>query len=264
MSYRGSSLVLMLTTLCTLIGFSLFAWSISTKSFLYTSITDFDTSVQVYIKDTASLSLAKIMLFCTHLANPEIIFIALIGLALFLILIHERALAGIFVGGLALGSGLSMYVKHFLSRSRPLEGAFHVAHRGFSFPSGHALLAMVFYGFLGYTLVHSAPKRWQKLVLLISTILIVFCVGYSRVYLGVHWASDVVGGWLLGGFIVCILVFLYRRVHAKAEIHFKSIRGIGLITALIIVVILSFSIFYLYVTQAAGLRSTSDRAVITK
>lgn len=102
--------------------------------------------------------------------------------------------------------------KAFVARARPdlLEPV--IVERGFSFPSGHAALSMVAYGVLGVILARSIrPGRVQR-ALIITLGLTIFLVGLSRVWLGVHYPSDVVAGWTAGAVIVLVFARLTRSV----------------------------------------------------
>ena len=95
-------------------------------------------------------------------------------------------------------SGLvGLLVKDVVARTRPAlpEPVAHAA--GFSFPSGHAMTAMTSCAVLLLVLLPVVPRRWRPLAWL-AAIVPVFGVGLTRVALGVHWVSDVLGGWLLG------------------------------------------------------------------
>lgn len=104
------------------------------------------------------------------------------------------------------------YLKHRYHISRPPAGvAFNL---GFSFPSGHASLSMAAYGLLGYVLVreHLAPR-----IIFPLGIVIAILVGVSRVYLDLHWASDVIGGWAIGGAYGIACCALYAWAERRAE-----------------------------------------------
>jgi undecaprenyl-diphosphatase len=107
------------------------------------------------------------------------------------------------------------FLKEVVGRARPeyfLTGAEPGTQ---SFPSGHSLFAMVFGGlliFLVEDLVHSPPVRRT---LQFALALLILAVGASRVYLGVHWPSDVLGGYLFGGMSLLILLWLRNRLAGR-------------------------------------------------
>ncbi len=95
--------------------------------------------------------------------------------------------------------GLNLLLKSLVQRPRPADIAL-VAETGYSFPSGHSMLAMAFFGFFVYLIWHYERDNLQKWVWSIAFSLIIVMMGVSRIYLGVHYASDV-----LAGFCVSIL-----------------------------------------------------------
>lgn len=91
------------------------------------------------------------------------------------------------------GVGLILGLKDLFHRARPAP---NLAHLGYSFPSGHSFFALTIYGMLAYLLTrHAAPPR-RRLIWAVAAAAILL-VGFSRVYLGVHYPSDVIGGYLL-------------------------------------------------------------------
>src|ERR1035437_1614799 len=98
------------------------------------------------------------------------------------------------------GAETSVYlIKILINRTRPPTNiAFYIEQSG-SFPSGHAATALAFFGFVAYYLVrHIVAKDKKFFVVLIASIIIAL-VGFSRLYLGVHYLSDVIGGFIMGG-----------------------------------------------------------------
>ena len=121
----------------------------------------------------------------------------------------------------ATGGGLvlSTVLKHFIDRARPTL----VEHRSVvytsSFPSGHSMLSAVVYLTLGSLLARIMPGRVLKLYFLALAIGLTFLVGVSRVYLGVHWPTDVLAGWT-GGLVwalVCWLIARHLQRRGKVE-----------------------------------------------
>ncbi|MFD1358091.1 phosphatase PAP2 family protein [Fictibacillus halophilus] len=86
---------------------------------------------------------------------------------------------------------------------------------GYSFPSGHAMISIAFFGMLSYLLVHnySFLQPYKKIIYIITG-LFIFMVGFSRVYLGVHYPTDVFGGYLAGGawLLVCVLLYKWLKM----------------------------------------------------
>ncbi|WP_300498539.1 bifunctional DedA family/phosphatase PAP2 family protein [Marinobacter sp.] len=91
---------------------------------------------------------------------------------------------------------LTLFSKLLFHRPRPVAGLIDTA--GFSFPSGHASISVAFYGFAIYLAMRSARLWRTRLNLLILALLVAFLIGFSRIYLGVHYFSDVVAGYLVG------------------------------------------------------------------
>ncbi|WP_328869479.1 phosphatase PAP2 family protein [Streptomyces sp. NBC_00287] len=111
----------------------------------------------------------------------------------------------------ALGAGLQQGLKAAVDRSRPVwEDPVDSAHYA-AFPSGHAMTATVVCGLLLYLLHRVGVGRalWRTAVAV--AVVSVAGVGLTRVWLGVHWASDVVGGWLVGAALVALAVIAYER-----------------------------------------------------
>lgn len=116
-----------------------------------------------------------------------------------------------------LGSELFTYLgKLAFHRARP-EQAIYVEH-SYSFPSGHATVAVAFYGFIGYLLVRFAPSWKRKVNLIFLTIVVILAIGLSRIYLGVHYISDVWSGFLVGALWLIIAVSLVEWADYRAGV----------------------------------------------
>ncbi|WP_374515190.1 phosphatase PAP2 family protein [Brevundimonas sp.] len=122
---------------------------------------------------------------------------ALIAFA-FLLIQGKRLSAALLALGLAGGVGLSEGLKALFERERPPSAYQAVDTLNASFPSGHALLATVFYLSLGVMLTRALPRRRLKAFVLGAAMLIAALVGLTRIYLGAHWTSDVIAGWCAG------------------------------------------------------------------
>jgi undecaprenyl-diphosphatase len=105
--------------------------------------------------------------------------------------------------------GLNAVLKQFLHRTRPdTLYVTHMKFKSYSFPSGHAFGSVVVYGLLAYLAFKYLPQPWNVLAAVILGILILL-VGLSRVYLGAHFPTDVLGGWILGAIaLILIIIFI--------------------------------------------------------
>jgi len=125
---------------------------------------------------------------------------------------RHGVIAAAVIGLTALGVEV---VKSVVARERPEILEPILVEHGFSFPSGHATLSMTAYGVLTVLVWRSRLVREAKLAVTILVGLIVFAVGVSRVWFGVHWPSDVLGGWIVGGVIVLLFADLTREVSTE-------------------------------------------------
>ena len=151
----------------------------------------------------------------TRLADPATLILLGLGVALVLVVRGQRALALGWVLALAGNGVLNPTLKQVFGRARPLELHQLVSATGQSFPSGHSSGAVVAYGMLAYLALKLLPARWQLPALLVAVTLVV-TVGASRVFLRVHFASDVLAGFASGTawLALCITgmeLLLWRR-----------------------------------------------------
>jgi undecaprenyl-diphosphatase len=107
-----------------------------------------------------------------------------------------------------------------------LKAAFHIARPspeliqvmaaevGFAYPSGHSCFSMLFYGFLAYLALRNM-RSCSKWLVLGACIAMILAIGISRIFLGVHWFSDVIGGYLFGGLLLASLIWVYDTLESK-------------------------------------------------
>ncbi len=120
---------------------------------------------------------------------------------------HDAAVLAWLMGGAVV---LNNALKFAFHRMRP-EPFFGVAPESYSFPSGHALFSCCFYIALASALAGHAPSRILCASIWLGALFLVLAIGLSRVYLGVHYPSDVLGGYLAALFWVGVVVFMDRR-----------------------------------------------------
>ena len=131
------------------------------------------------------------------------------------------------IAALSLSSLLLMFLlKFYFQRDRPLLPVIGEA-KGFSFPSGHALISVVFYGLFIHAIWHEIKIKWLRILLVCILSILILLIAFSRIYLRVHYASDVIAG-IAVGFIW--LVLSLRMIHTieKKYVARKALRAEGL------------------------------------
>lgn len=106
------------------------------------------------------------------------------------------------------------FLKIIFQRGRP---DFHqlIEIGGYSFPSGHAMNAITVYGILLFLLWRNIPTRMGRIILATFCILMIFSIGFSRIYLGVHYPSDVLAGYFAGGFWLIVAIWFFQFIKRK-------------------------------------------------
>jgi membrane-associated phospholipid phosphatase len=156
------------------------------------------------------------MVAISFLGNQFVIFTALIFLTALFFWIVRLRLEAILIASVSIVSGImNVLIKLLVSRPRPttkLVDVFQYA-TGQSFPSGHVMSYVAFWGLLfSLGLILFKRDRWWHYALLIIPAFFVVMVGPSRIYLGDHWASDVLGAYLFGGLLLGIALWIYLRL----------------------------------------------------
>jgi undecaprenyl-diphosphatase len=128
----------------------------------------------------------------------------------YLALDGKRHMAGFMLGVVTSGLIASTLLKDVFQRPRPNLVPYAAGMSGSSFPSGHSMMSAVTFLALGALLARSQERKRLKAFFLLTAVTLTFLVGVSRVYLGVHWPSDVVAGWTAGA-VWALLCWLVAR-----------------------------------------------------
>jgi undecaprenyl-diphosphatase len=150
--------------------------------------------------------LRPIMRSATFIGLP--VFTITIGLIMAITGVLSGSASLLFAGVVIVGTiGVGSVLKLFFRRTRPLtDYVVRMRFSSFSLPSGHAVGGVVTYGALGYLIAAPLASSFS-VIIFTGGLLVAFLIGTSRVYLGAHYPSDVVAGWLLGavGLLTIIL-----------------------------------------------------------
>lgn len=200
---------------------SLFALAYLIRNVIVLHRTGFDQHVFTYLQQHISPKNNNAMLFFTFLGTHKFLIPANLILILFFI-VRKHKWYAIKVPAIALSSLLLMFgLKYVFHRPRPdVPLIFHA--EGLSFPSGHALFSVTFYGLLVYIIyktVKNTTLRWTLIGLLLLLMLI---IGFSRVYLRVHYATDVIAGFCVGIVWLVFAIWMLNRIEAKSEKRLNS------------------------------------------
>ncbi|RUX06194.1 MAG: phosphatase PAP2 family protein [Mesorhizobium sp.] len=152
----------------------------------------------------------------TSLGSTSVLVLITTATVIYLLLIRRRGTALLIFVAVAGGQLLSSLLKVGVDRPRPELVSHLVNETSLSFPSGHAMLSAVTYLTLGSLAARFLPGRTTKVYVLFLAVLTTVLVGVSRVYLGVHWPSDVLAGWC-AGFAWAMLCWLVARILQRRQ-----------------------------------------------
>lgn len=176
--------------------------------------TEFDdrvfNTIKPYIKD----GLTNFMLLITFLGKHDLLIPLNFILIAFFIYRKERWFATR-IAALSLSSLLLMFMlKFFFQRNRPLQPVIDDVS-GYSFPSGHALISVVFYGLFIHMVWHEVKTKWLRTALITVLGILILLIAFSRIYLRVHYASDVIAGIAVGFIWLVLALRIVQRVEKR-------------------------------------------------
>lgn len=141
------------------------------------------------------------------------IFLSIATIALLLLIKNKKIGLSIF-SNIVIITILNQLLKRILRRPRPTEFRI-VEETGYSFPSGHSMVSMAFYGYLIYLIYRYIKNKYIKWSLIVLLSILICLIGISRIYLGVHYTSDVLGGFLLSISYLVVYVSLIKNLKIK-------------------------------------------------
>ncbi len=158
----------------------------------------------LFIEKLRNDKLTTFMKLATKLSNPEVmIVIAIISILFCTKLIKNKKLSLGIILNLAGITIINQILKFIFRRERP-NGYRLIEMSGYSFPSGHAMVSLAFYGLLIYITKRLVKNKYLKILLITLNIAIIILIGVSRIYLGVHYLSDVLTGYSIS--IIYLLI----------------------------------------------------------
>ena len=204
--------------LLTIFTFALIAFIIIARMVFAGKTQNFDNRALIFISGYVTNINTDVMQSFTFLGTHTFLIPANLLLTAWFLFIKKRRWYSVKIPSVALSSLLLMLIlKMIFHRVRPMNPLLQVA-KGFSFPSGHALMSVTFYGLLILLVWQNIKQPWLKWTLSVFLILLILAIGLSRIYLRVHYASDVLAGFSVG--LVWLLFSLWFL--SKIEKHNKK------------------------------------------
>lgn len=152
--------------------------------------------------------------------GPQVIIItALIILGIYFLGLHWETVMALVAA--LLSTGVNLLVKDLIQRPRPTAAMVNVIDtlNSYSFPSGHVMYYLGFLGFIGFLVFSLMKPSIKRSVFLLIIGIPVALIGISRIYLGEHWASDVLGAYLLGSLSLVVTIQIYRWGKTRFFVH---------------------------------------------
>ena len=189
-----------------LIGFLALAEDVFNKEIMNGDIIGYKIISTFLISDFAT-PIAK---FITNFGGT--IFLITLTVILFILIKNKKIGLSIF-SNLVIITVLNQLLKRILQRPRPTEFRI-IEETGYSFPSGHSMVSMAFYGYLIYLIYKYVKNKYIRWISIVLLSILICAIGVSRIYLGVHYTSDVLGGFLvsISYLILFINKFLLKRI----------------------------------------------------
>lgn len=187
----------------------------------------FDETVLQWFATHRSPIMNRVMLEITILGTGVVLIVIVLIASVFLWLTHHRWSVYMLLLGVFGAKLFNTLLKHTFARERPSVVEWITHTTSASFPSGHAMSSIVTYGTVAYLVGRLEPTRTLRITTWLLVALIVIAIGISRMYLGVHYPSDVIAGFLAGlgwiafvaAMVTAINFFADRRPETRAEEH---------------------------------------------
>jgi len=174
-------------------------------------VVNIDQTIATYIYSLRTPFITDIMMFITSLADVNTIIVLFVFVVVILLVLKKRShiipVVLTLLGNLIFVS----LVKTILARPRPLLANALVYEESYSYPSGHSLIAITIYGLLIIYLFTFVKSHAIRRLSVIVGVILILIVGFSRIYLGAHWPSDVLASYLIGICWLSLILFLIEH-----------------------------------------------------
>ena len=194
-----------------LIGFLALAEDVFNKEIMNGDIIGYNIVSKFLISDFAT-PIAKAI---TNFGG--VIFVITLSILLYILIKNKKIGLSIIIN-LFIATLLNQLLKAILQRPRPTEFRI-IEEKGYSFPSGHSMVSMAFYGYLIYLIYKYIKNKYIKYGLILLLSLLICAIGVSRIYLGVHYTSDVFGGFCIAISYLVIYISIINKFFIEKNIE---------------------------------------------
>ena len=186
-----------------------------------------DQAVFAFLQQLRTGTIDRVMVGITQMGSVGVMLPLVLAVAAWLLVQRSWRTAGYWIATVAGAELMVQVLKYTLGRHRPL--ALYHGNEQFSFPSGHATVSAVVLAYLAFLLTRGQSTRW-RLGVGATVAVYVALVGFSRLYLGAHWLSDVLGGFSFGLAAAALSAMVYTQHQVPEEIHPKRMALVAVAT----------------------------------
>ncbi|WP_172463555.1 phosphatase PAP2 family protein [Priestia endophytica] len=179
-------------------------------------IVGIDKEVASFASSFQSDAATTVFLFITNLGSWKFILFFTLILFGYSLYKGDKVLTLFVILSFIVPRTLNFMLKEFFARTRPQDQLVPATH--FSFPSGHSMNSFVFFGFVAYVLItYCVSRKAPQVVVVVLFSMLIGLIGFSRIYLGVHYFTDVTAGFLAGGVVLILLIKIHQRLTEPEE-----------------------------------------------
>ena len=204
MKIKRDKLALYISIL-SLILFLAITFFVATNAF----VINFDSYLNLNIRNVATSFLDRVAELITNIGDTVTIVILAVLFAVFLAYRKKLYQSGFVLSSVAGGAVLVYIFKILIQRDRPANMV--ISESGYGFPSGHAVSSLIFFSLLIYLYKDKIKNIVLKNLFVCANVLLILLMGLTRIYLRVHWFSDVIGGYLLGLFWIGMMFWAFGK-----------------------------------------------------
>lgn len=175
----------------------------------------FDDTVRYRVYSIRSEKLTMFWKFITHSGDSEIVI--MLGIVLLLVKSLRKKYGVKFAIAALSSTALYQVMKYIFQRPRPDIALRLIEESGYSFPSGHSMNCLVSYGILAYLILKYCGNARLAKILSVGLGLIIILIGLSRVYVGVHFPTDIIGGWSLGIAVLVAMMYAFEKFDGRCK-----------------------------------------------